>query len=44
MGLIEEGMAIILEINSHKMILHTQGKGWQVASPHLEEYILLKAL
>jgi len=37
MDLIEEVTAVILEINQHKMIHHTQGKRRQVAAPHLEE-------
>jgi len=35
--LIEEVMALILDINQHEIILHTQGKSRQVAAPHLEE-------
>jgi len=37
MGLIEEVKAVILGINQHEMILHTQGKSQQAAAPHLEE-------
>jgi len=34
---IEEVTAVILEINQHGVISHTQAKGRQVALPHLEK-------
>ena len=37
MGLVEEVMIIILKINQHEMILHTQGKSQQVETPPWEE-------
>jgi len=37
LGLIKEVKAIILEINQHGMIYHTQWKSRQMASPHFEE-------